>query len=459
MQTLRPLDLHLAMPMILFLLYLTAMDIQRLDGAAIWNNNTISTTKLKQLKWIDASLEWTRKRNCSNELNQKLCRHISNRDKTQMNIYMAVSKHKKDKLKIILSEKIFRKQKYVADAVIAIDVFPELAFGHPVYVYAVKRSQNREKCQERLGKYVDNEDCIFAVKLFHHKIDSMIETLPRVYAGSDNSYKQMLTCQSEMAGFASCQSRMNYHHKWNNVASAMQSYPPIKFKSCGTNKTESIAILISGFWNNQMSSPRYQDNIIKLRNNLLNLGYRKDNIITFFAGGDKQLDFIPAVMDLQIVRSIREACKCSSRSLFLYLNSPTVNFNKLLLLDIENNGFAEYYQTLPYKQIVNELRRCSAKNKIIVVDQSHSNQFVNKIKDQHVKGAIVVGSADFMNYSYGYKLTRHFIQAHSSHCIGDIINEAANSTNGVTHIAEDAKPFEYNLYGSNCITKSLETKK
>ena len=89
---------------------------------------------------------------------------------------------------------------------------------------------------------------------------------------------------------------------------------------------------------------------------------------------------------------------------------------------MENNGFAEYYQALPYKQIVNELRRCSAKNKIIVIDQSYSNQFLHKLQDQTVRGAIAIGAADFAQYSQGYKLTQHFIRAKSTSCVSDIID-------------------------------------
>lgn len=154
---------------------------------------------------------------------------------------------------------------------------------------------------------------------------------------------------------------------------------------------------------------------------------------------------------------------------------------------MENNGFAEYYQALPYKQIVNELRKCSAKSKIIVVDQSHSNQFLHKLQDQSVHGAIAVGAADFAHYSHGYKLTEPFIRAKSTSCVSDIINvstflsfhvltnrfleyfimfihnlvnilifqEAANSSQILTYMTEDAKPSKVNLYGTDCVPKKI----
>lgn len=275
--------MQMLMSIALFVLWIFLAHIQMLDGATI-KDNTNDTPESQKFKWIDASLEWTRKENCTSSMDHQVCWHIHHRDRHQMNVYTAISDHKKVKLHIILADKIFRKQRYVADAVIVIDVFPELAFGHPIFIYAVKRSQNRQKCLERLGKFVNDDDCIFAVKVNHHKTPSMTETLPRVYFANDNSLQQRLTCRSEMAGFGPCQSRMNYQHQWKNVTSAIESHPPIQFKSCGTNKTESIAILINGFWNNQMSLPHYRDNIIQLRNNLINLGYQKENIITFFGG-------------------------------------------------------------------------------------------------------------------------------------------------------------------------------
>ena len=268
---------------VLFMLWIILAHIRTLDGASM-KDTTVETSELKKYKWIDTSLEWTRKQNCSSSMDRQLCWHIRHRDRKQMNVYSAISDRKKVKLHVILTDKIFRKQRYVADAVIVIDVFPELAFGHPIFIYAVKRSQNRQKCQERLGQFVDNDDCIFAIKVSHHKTTSITETLPRVYSAKDNSLQQKLTCRSELAGFGPCQSRMNYQHPWINVTNAIASYPPVQFKSCGTTKTESIAILINGFWNNQMSLLHYHDNMIELRNNLMKSGYKKDNIVTFFAG-------------------------------------------------------------------------------------------------------------------------------------------------------------------------------
>ena len=59
-----------------------------------------------------------------------------------------------EKYRLVLPRKQYESQKFLNDAILAIDPFPQLIFGHRLFIFAVHRNLGQLECRKRHGDFI-----------------------------------------------------------------------------------------------------------------------------------------------------------------------------------------------------------------------------------------------------------------------------------------------------------------
>lgn len=100
----------------------------------------------------------------------------------------------------------------------------------------------------------------------------------------------------------------------------------------------------------------------------------------------------------------------------LYLNGPTLkNKGDLLLWDHNADGSYSDTETIKLNELLAPLRRCGAKNYIIIADQNYAGRIIRLVKKGRLAGyrnfnkIHVITASSEMSYSWKSSFTENFI--------------------------------------------------
>lgn len=371
------------------------------------------------------------------------------------------------------------------DAVLVFDPFPGAAFGHLVVVFFVDLGWTQLQCQVNGGYYIREGECMsLALKSrchnllegHHHarktkRLARRCEMLflPLVHPAEEEPHRsrQQLRCRDDIPGFAPCP----ILHPLNEVEFLICNPVKVNSQRCSTThdalqtqcrlfETCDQAVLLSGGWDRLTSPASGSINDLKLvYDTLRRHGFGKNNIKVFYANGaqgnyvtgDQNQLLYPSALKLTLRYHLQRLCQSNqcADSLVVYLNSPVLPDGSSLLWDVDGNGQADEEETYSFKELLFDIKNCSAGQVVLLADQNFSGELARALARSKLHGNVLFfGSTEKDEYSWRSELTRHWASSdHAGTCLREV-QQAAPKT--VTH----SSPVTYDASQGN-IHKTL----
>jgi len=169
--------------------------------------------------------------------------------------------------------------------------------------------------------------------------------------------------------------------------------------------------------------------------------YERENIITFFGQGQKnelaphQRDRSYAVYSPSSAKEyIKKLCGSSLcvDTVTLYLTGPSKSDGSLLFWD-NGNGLTDDSELYSPRELLEDVKNCSANRLFIVADYSYSGAMVNKIKSRmdrhpgHYQNLVAISSTSWNQYSWRSDFTEAFIkhskEGMTTKCVTDVVED------------------------------------
>ncbi|XP_062862722.1 uncharacterized protein si:ch211-67e16.11 [Trichomycterus rosablanca] len=393
-----------------------------------------------------------------------------------------------------LGESGLEREKYPGanahDAVLVLDPSPGESFGHPVLLFYVDFTVTKKKCAHMEGIYLGEECMTLALKtrcqnqlkrrrsrsdrsmararvrksavsrLSHVERSSglcEIHFLPRVVGVKDSNRTQRLRCV-DLPEFAKCPQPLPLTSpsvpisscELNKNTRRCHQQPLATHLSCRLYQTCDHAVLLSGGWQEQITYQRHVQNLLHFYQMLMNNGFHKDHIKTFFAGNGqvaaKEAEGMYPATEKEVIRNhISYICRkqhCAD-TLVLYLNSPTRNDGTMLLWDRNDNGIADLKERYTVGELLADLAGCRASRVLLFVEQSYTGVLTKRLKSsfKHLNVVVLLNSLPWGNTA------QFWASLHPSHCLTDHLSKNAV----IPRLAEDGTSLlNVTLAGAPC---------
>lgn len=386
---------------------------------------------------------------------------FANLDTRTVRLYTAQGQ-KKSKLRVMLTEgKRRRLTKHshrndTYDAVFVLDPYPDANFGHIVFIFLVDFDVNQTVCNRRLNGihvFTGRDECIRRAEkrhcrnLLHMRVKCEINFIPLVYSKEDDTRTQLLECQHslKMTSFASCGVKEHFplpcsdnsaHCLLGNDGARPEPPNRCTYDMCD------YGVLISGGWDPFTSRPRYRNNlrnVWKLLHSVMR--YKKENIITFFGQGqkdelalhqrDKSYAVNSAITAKEYIKKLCGSSLCVDTAT-LYLTGPSKSDGSLLFWD-NGNGLTDDSELYSPRELLEDVKNCSAKRLFIVADYSYSGAMINKIKsrmERHpalYRNLVAISSTSWNQSSWRSDFTEAFVkhskEGMTTKCVTDVVEE------------------------------------
>ena len=118
----------------------------------------------------------------------------------------------------------------------------------------------------------------------------------------------------------------------------------------------------------------------------------------------------------------------------LYLTGPSKSDGSLLFWD-NGNGLTDDSELYTPRQLLEDVKNCSAKRLFIVADYSYSGAMINKIKSrmgrhpEHFRNLVAISSTSWNEYSWRSDFTEAFVkhnkEGKTTKCVTDIVKVRA----------------------------------
>lgn len=422
----------------------------------------------------DSSLAWDiRIRETLNKLQTRPCwgrsrgsqcddSMIVGMDTRKMRLFIAQGQ-KKSSLRVVLPD---RRQRRLTsrshrndsyDAVFVLDPYPDTNFGHVVFIFLVDFDVNQTVCRNMNGVPVNTgrEECIRKAekvhcknRIAHRRVKCEINFIPLVYSVNDGKRKQLLHCHGSLSTrqFARCGKRDDQNElsppcSVNSAHRCSIGNRPKSQDFC-YHTTCDHAVLVSGGWNPDTNHPRYRQNLHQMWKLLHSeMHYKPEKIVTFFGQGQKS-----ELHDRQRDNSffarnptgVKEYIKklCGSRncadSITLYLTGPSTSDGALLFHD-NGDGITDDSELYTPKQLLEDVKNCTATRLFIVADYSYSGAMVNRITSRmrrhpdQFKNLVATSSGSWDEYSWRSEFTEAFVrhnkEGRRTKCVADVFEE------------------------------------
>ncbi|EDV27253.1 uncharacterized protein TRIADDRAFT_55005 [Trichoplax adhaerens] len=257
-------------------------------------------------KWANVAYNYIYSIQCQMLMSHRNCRKFRVTKRSDMNIYLAYHQGNSsypEKYRLVLPRKQYESQKYLNDAIIVIDPFPKLSFGHRLFIFAIHGNLGQVECRARHGQYIGNKECLIMItksecpneresyKDYKRRCDTDI--LPLVYYANDLYTSQQLLCYSNFSGFGQCrevalrdaiptpkdcQNSGTCHLGRASIQAQRTLECPRQY-----NPTENYAILLSSGWNDQTLSVHAESNVRRMWQALTRVHrYPVNHVQTFF---------------------------------------------------------------------------------------------------------------------------------------------------------------------------------
>ncbi|XP_064456265.1 uncharacterized protein LOC135367087 [Ornithodoros turicata] len=438
-------------------------------------------------RWSDAGFQLVANVSCAFFASEKECSLIQAMGKSDIVFYAALEEDMRYSV-VLPDEALTHAGEH--DAVLVFDPFPYAAFGHLVVVFFLDLGWTQLQCQVNGGYYIREGECLsLALKSRchnllegHHRPRNAkrlvrrceMRFLPLVHPAHEEPHRsrQQLRCRDEIPGFAPCP----VLHPLNETEFLMCN--PVKVNTqrcspmqdavqtqCRLFETCDQAVLLSGGWD-RLTSPATGsiEDLKSVYDTLTRYGFRRNNIKVFYANGaqgkyvtgDENQVLYPSALKLTFRYHLQRMCQ-SSRcvdSLFLYLNSPVLLDGSSLLWDVDGNGQADEEETYTIKELLFDLKNCSARQVILLADQNFSGELAKAFaRSKSHNNVIFFGSTQKDEYAWRSELTRHWTSSeHATTCLREIQQAAAKAVTHSTPVTYDGSQgsIRKTLFGAPC---------
>ncbi|XP_068745728.1 uncharacterized protein [Montipora capricornis] len=341
------------------------------------------------------------------------------------------------------------------DAVFVLDPYPEAGFGHQVFLFLVSYDVNKTTCKRSMnGAYVftDRGECIRRAEKFpcqnhvsvngQHKCE--INFVPLVYEESDTKKTQRLQCRQEVKdlNFTTCKAEEGFLTQCsdNEPRCDHRSSKPERF--CGHKQCDH-AVLISGGWNSFTSHERYRKNLRNVWTLLhSNMRYKEQHIRTFLGQGHKEelaQEQIKKSYAVDRTTKVRQYIKnlCSSTlcvdTLTLYLTGPAKSDGALMFWDRRGDGIADKSELYRPKDLLDDIKNCSANRVFLVADYSYSGEMIGRLKKRigshpnQFRNIVAISSTGRKGYAWRSDFTDAFVNKNTegprTKCLTQVFEE------------------------------------
>lgn len=401
---------------------------------------------------------------------------LANLDTRTVRLYTAQGQ-KKSKLRVVLTEGRRRRltkhshRNDTYDAVFVLDPYPDANFGHIVFIFLVDFDVNQTVCNKRLNGihvFTGRDECIRRAEkrqcrnLLHMRVKCEINFIPLVYSEDDDTRTQLLECQQSVktTSFAGCGVKEHFPIRCSDNSAhclpgtdGVRPEPPYH---C-TYDICDHGVLISGGWDSFTSRPLYRNNlrnVWKLLHSFMR--YKRENIITFFGQGQKD-EFSPHQRDksyavnsaITVKEYISKLCRSSPcvDTITLYLTGPSKSDGSLLFWD-NGNGLTDNSELYSPRELLEDVKNCSARRLFIVADYSYSGAMVNKIKSRMernpgiYRNLVAISSTSWNQSSWRSDFAEAFVkrskEGMTTKCVTDVVEEIkkqfqANGSRSIPH--------------------------
>ncbi|KAM7303066.1 uncharacterized protein ISCGN_018574 [Ixodes scapularis] len=441
-------------------------------------------------RWSQAAYDQMANVSCAFFANDRECGDLRRLRKGDVNLY-AASRRAEDghrRLSAVLPDEPLNGAGS-HDAVLVLDPFPEAGFGHLVAVFFVDLGWTQLQCQVNGGYRLEEGECLsIALKdrcqnlLGGHggyRGRSLVRRceihfLPLVHLEDEEPHqsKQRLRCRPDVAGFAPCPEL----RPQNETDFLLCNPVRVNTQRCSTTQEMALtrcrlfetcdqALLLSGGWD-RLSSP-VAGGLANLRDvyaMLTRFGFKSNNVRAFYANGadgryvsgDADDILYPSALKLALRYHLQRLCLTShcADSLFVYLNSPTFSDGSSLLWDVDGNGQADEEEIYSIRELLFDLKNCSAKQVVVVADQNFSGELARAFaRSKHHGNVLFFGSSQKEEYSWRSELTRHWTAYDHSHaCVRDVQEEAASKVPSSSPVTYDGsqRSIQKTIFGAPC---------
>lgn len=135
--------------------YWSNWSTQTVTASVIQQNPTPSSNHIE--KWANLAYEYIYSIPCFTLMSQKNCRIFQSTARFDMNIYLAFNHENStstEKFRLVLPRKQYSSQKFLNDAILTIDPFPQFTFGHRLFIFAIHRNLGQLECRKRHGDFI-----------------------------------------------------------------------------------------------------------------------------------------------------------------------------------------------------------------------------------------------------------------------------------------------------------------
>nr|XP_018909427.1 PREDICTED: uncharacterized protein LOC109038711 [Bemisia tabaci] len=438
------------------------------------------------LSWANGAYAWLKSQSCAEPVfaDEKTCLDVTGRPKAEVRLY-AAGPNSNGPLTAVFPDGEAR-HAGSHDAILVLDPYPNLRFGHFVLMFFVDFNTPNDKCAQENGTHFDNGDCLYLAKkhkcnnrnrqslrrrLSHSNHNCELMYLPLVHVASEPAHQNqdLLECQSNMTGFEpSCPGL-----RARSLTNHMQCDPLLlNTNKCDTTsyvrtrcpfmQTCDHAVLLSGGWNRQLGDEGSLRNIFKMNDMLRKNGFLESNIKIFFANGMNHdemegldVTVYSSALKLALRYHLRTVCETEycADSLVIYLHSPARPDGASLLWDSDGNGKYDETETYTVREFLRDIQGCSARRVVVVADQSFSAELVSAATQHSTSlNNVVIVAAN--SPSRRDQLTHHF--AHSTHehtCLHQLIKgsrHAFNESDHSVYVGRQSGLLNTTLMGAPC---------
>lgn len=415
-------------------------------------------------------------------------------DTRKMRLYTAEGR---PKIRVVLPDRKQRRLTHHShrndsyDAAFVLDPFPDANFGHLVFIFLVDYNVNKTTCNKSMnGVHVstDRNECIRRAerlhcrnRLSHKQVKCEINFVPLVHDENDLSKKQLLQCRQNLKTltFTDCGVRESFRLPCSDNSarclSGSDGGRPKPPEYCTYDQCDH-AVLVSGGWNSYTSRPRYRKNlhnVWKLLNSTMR--YKKENIVTFFGQGrKKELGMHQRHKSYAVNRAthvkeyIKKLCRPSKcvDTFTLYLTGPSNSDGSLLFWDGDKAGITEEHEMYTPKELLEDVKNCSARRLFIVADYSYSGAMINRLKSrirrhpEQFRNLVAISSASWGEYAWRSDFTDAFVkhnkEGNTTKCVMDVYEvikqefEANGALSTPQIIATNSSAARTTLNGNPC---------
>ncbi|CAL1526739.1 unnamed protein product [Lymnaea stagnalis] len=298
-----------------------------------------------------------------------------------------------------------------------------------------------------------------------------INFLPTVHLDTDKNEVKTnhLECLTSLHGFKKCPTLRSpgatakllcdsEQHASHTCSSAYESVRT----SCRVMEICDQAVVLSGGWNRLTTGVSYVDNIMSMYHLLRRNRFKRRNIKIFFANGindfqvpnESPLTVHSAAMKLGFRQHVHHLCASPHcvDSLVIYLNSPALKDGSMLLWDVNQNGIAEDWEKYTVDELVADLAGCSARQIVLLVDQSYSGEIAKVLKEsaQH-NNMMVLTNGKEHEYSYTSEFSHFWSKQNDTRsCVTDLFKESSVMTEHSTPVMVNPGNIRTTLSGAPC---------